>query len=513
MKDFNYQASLDNDDRIAAGSIKITDFEKLVGAKAAGSIEVLDYEELIGLKASGTITITAYASLSGKTFTIGGEVLTEGVDFTAGVSNDATATSLAAAIHALTDVTASAVGPLITIEAAVAGRDGNSIGLVSNAAAGYTFSENNRLMGGIDHATITVGEDELVQGTDFTAETSNAATATNIAAAIDLLADFTGAVDGVNDALVVIEAAAVGVAGNVTVSATWDNDAIDALTVTTMTGGVDQGTVTFGTTVLTQGTDFNAATTNAATATSLTAALTAIEGYTATVDLVDNTLINIVADAAGGDGNVTVSTNASDSMTVVEMTGGADYFYSDVFEYDQEDNKAITVDVEVTLLDEGASLQAWLEVSADKQNWETVYQFDTISAAGTESKSTKEIRNFARIKMLPASGDATVEIRGVTSMSGDDGGEVKELVDGRTAIAVTGIAVPISTTSLNMEEVDITAVADVRIGGADVSVTEGSETGTMLYTGSTKTFKNINLKDIYINGTAGNAVTYSGTKV
>lgn len=62
-----------------------------------------------------TLTVVSYAGLAGDTVTIGTTTLTAGVEWTAGTSNDATATSLAAAIDALSGVAASAVGPLITV--------------------------------------------------------------------------------------------------------------------------------------------------------------------------------------------------------------------------------------------------------------------------------------------------------------------------------------------------------------------------------------------------------------
>lgn len=70
----------------------------------------------------GTITIVSFAGLAGDTVTIGTSALVAGVNWTAATSNDATATSLAAAIDALTGVAASAVGPLITITSTIGAR-------------------------------------------------------------------------------------------------------------------------------------------------------------------------------------------------------------------------------------------------------------------------------------------------------------------------------------------------------------------------------------------------------
>lgn len=101
----------------------------------------------VGKKASGTATIVNYAGLTGDTVTVNGTVLTEGVDWTAATSNDATATSLASAINALANVSASAVGAVVTIIADSYGTSGNSIGLSTSGGADLTVSGAN-LTGG-----------------------------------------------------------------------------------------------------------------------------------------------------------------------------------------------------------------------------------------------------------------------------------------------------------------------------------------------------------------------------
>lgn len=62
---------------------------------------------LLGTPATGTITVVDYTALVGKTVTVAGQVLTEGVEWEAAVSNHATALSIAAAINALVEVSAS----------------------------------------------------------------------------------------------------------------------------------------------------------------------------------------------------------------------------------------------------------------------------------------------------------------------------------------------------------------------------------------------------------------------
>lgn len=99
-------------------------------------------------QASGTITITDYTELAGKTITVNANVLTEGTDFARGASNNACATALAAAINALANVSATAVGNVITIKADAPGVAGNAYNLLTDATAGITLS-GATLAGGV----------------------------------------------------------------------------------------------------------------------------------------------------------------------------------------------------------------------------------------------------------------------------------------------------------------------------------------------------------------------------
>lgn len=105
----------------------------------------------IGTKATGTVTVVSYTSLSGAVLTINGTVLTEGVDWTASISNASTATSLASAITtatATTLCTAVAVGAAVHITAnAVVG--GNAITLATSDVVNLTLS-GSKLAGEVD---------------------------------------------------------------------------------------------------------------------------------------------------------------------------------------------------------------------------------------------------------------------------------------------------------------------------------------------------------------------------
>jgi len=349
MKDVKSTIVADNADRFAAGSVQVNGFAGLVGVEAEGTITVLDYEQLLGVSAEGDIIVTDWEELAGISITIGEDTIVEGVDFDAETSNNVTATNIAAAIDALAGVASTANTATVNVWASATGRAGNLIGTSTDAVAGLTIAEAH-LLGGKDAATITVGEDELVEGTDFDAETSNNVTATNIAAAIEALAGYTAAAVG---PVVTVTAAAIGEDGNVDISATWDEDEVVAspLTLVSLTGGLEEGVLTFDGTELVQGTDFDAETSDAVTATNLAAAIDGISGYAAEVDGDDDTLVLITADAAGLAGNVVMSSN-SDALTLVQMSGGADYFYSDILSYPSTKASAIIATIKPSEIEE-----------------------------------------------------------------------------------------------------------------------------------------------------------------
>jgi hypothetical protein len=102
--------------------------------------------------ATGSISIDDFSLLAGVTVTIDGTALVEGVDWTASVSNDSTATSLASAITGVASVSATAITNSIAITADATGIAGNNIAMVSSTALGITLSG----------ATLTGGSDGFV---------------------------------------------------------------------------------------------------------------------------------------------------------------------------------------------------------------------------------------------------------------------------------------------------------------------------------------------------------------
>jgi hypothetical protein len=209
---------------------------------------------------SATVTGTSSYSALSRTFsggtsthavlTVAGHALTEGAGWTAATSNNDTATSLASAVNALSEVSATATLAVINVVATPAGVSGNSVTLVTSDAVNLTKS-GATLTGGINAATVTVGATTLVESADFNAITSNDQTATNLATAIDGLA-LVGA--SATLAVVTVTADATDVSGNsialakvgsgVAVSGAFLTGGANGLTTTVSgTGGTAQKTV------------------------------------------------------------------------------------------------------------------------------------------------------------------------------------------------------------------------------------------------------------------------------
>lgn len=201
-------------------------------------------EEVAAVAAIGTITIIDNSLITGDTISIQGNDLVEGVDFTAGGTAADTADSIQTAIEGnLTIsalVTVSVVGNIITLTAVTAGVAGNALTLAytdSGSGVAVTLS-GATLAGGVDLIpaadisnlqlyvrdyrqgpvlnpddfgtaavisvddnslitgdTVTIGTVALVEGVDFTAGGSAAATAAAIKAAIDGNATLAAIVD------------------------------------------------------------------------------------------------------------------------------------------------------------------------------------------------------------------------------------------------------------------------------------------------------------------------------
>ena len=109
------------------------------------------------------------------------------------------------------------------------------------------------------------------------------------------------------------------------------------------------------------------------------------------------------------------------------------------------------------------------------------------------------------------------EISLLTSIAADIsalGGIQNTLIAGQKAIATTGTAIQLSTGAL-VNGVTITAninnAAPMTVGPTGVNNTQtGSGNGYILQPGASMSFSISNLSPIYLNGTAGDFVSYTG---
>lgn len=106
-------------------------------------------DSAVDQRARGTITVLDYTKLTGKTITVNATTITEGVNFTAATSNDATATSIATAVDGIALVNAAAVGAVVTVIADASGVTANSYALTTNAAADGLTVSGATLAGGV----------------------------------------------------------------------------------------------------------------------------------------------------------------------------------------------------------------------------------------------------------------------------------------------------------------------------------------------------------------------------
>jgi hypothetical protein len=281
----------------------------------SGNSKQLACSEATGATVSGA---TLSGGVAGSTLVVDGNTFTC-VSETPGAAEFTTITQLEVLVEAVAGVNSSENGTVISVEAAAAGTAGNSITL-AKTGNGLTLS-GATLSGGRDQLVITIGSDTLTQGTDFTAETSNIATAANIAAAAEALADYTAVQ---SNATVTVTTVAQGDS-----ALTFTSNNASAATVTVggvLTGGEDNLTLTLNGTTLVAGTTFTPAISNDYTARVIRDAINAAAlGVTASV--ADNAaVITLTYGSTGTGGNsFTLATNDADSATVsgATLSGGA----------------------------------------------------------------------------------------------------------------------------------------------------------------------------------------------
>lgn len=156
------------------------------GAQSTGSITVLNFAALSSAAASNNLTVVTNTGLGGALVTLPGYTFREGVDWKAGATTALTAESLRAALARVPYLSVSRVGSVV-YTTATAGSYNNSLQLVSSTPTALTAAAAF-FSGGRDNASVSINGVVLLQGRDFTAATSNAATATSIKNAINAAA-------------------------------------------------------------------------------------------------------------------------------------------------------------------------------------------------------------------------------------------------------------------------------------------------------------------------------------
>lgn len=211
------------------------------GSKSNNTITVSDFAELAAKRASVTITVSSNGAtaLDGAVVTLNGVSFTEGVDWQIDSSSITTAKNISDAItahpsfistHTLTDTA------VVTASAAEVGRFANGwTATVSTTALTLSASV---FSAGRDNAYITIADGTnaitLTQGTDWTAATSDNATAVSLKDAINA-----------NSTLSAIIVASTGGTSSGIVYATSTTNGINAYFISTSTSSLAVGTPHF----------------------------------------------------------------------------------------------------------------------------------------------------------------------------------------------------------------------------------------------------------------------------
>ena len=246
--------------------------------------------------------------------------------------------------------------------------------------------------------TVNVNGTDLVEGVDWTAATSNDATATSLATAIDLIS---GVGASATTDTVTVTASVAGTAGNSIVMTT--TDAVNTvLSGATLSGGQAAGTFTIGSDTITEGTDFNAETDDDTTATNIA---TAIDGLTGVNASATGSVVTIFADAPGTAGNakaLTTNTAAASTLSGATLLGGVAETFTDVFDYSSVDN---VTNVETTrVIDNIAGTTPTVDItpqfSYDKVDWfDSSTVFTQATADGNETKELNTTAMYMRFKI------------------------------------------------------------------------------------------------------------------
>jgi len=402
LNSFSFTAS-DIEQR-ARVNLTVADFALSHLTSATNTITVSDWLSTKEAQASIAITVVDYESITaGAKVTVDSNELVEGVDWTAGVSNDDTATSLASAIAGLAGFGATSAGNIVTVTVDTAGTAGNAKEASSDDAF-VTVANGGDFSGGLNNATIVVDGTTITQGTEWNSVTSNNATATAIAVAITALAGYSAvAVDNI----VTITADTPGASANT-----------DTLTVggvgltaggAVFSGGIDASTITVDGNTIAESTDWDSETDNDTTATNIAVAISAIAGYEAVA--VDN-VVTVFYETPGTSGNGKAISKTGGGLTLSAETltlGGVSY--TDVWDYSTSQVGSIEVSLNASQIDgSGANLSVQHQYSYDNVNWLDGYTFKTLTTEGVENATLNTVGRYSRFKLTIGGTNPVVDV-------------------------------------------------------------------------------------------------------
>lgn len=209
------------------------------GVKSTGSITIVSFTALAQNAATFQLTVaSASTAVSLAKIVVNGEQFQEGTNgqWLKNSSTATTATNIATALNASSQIDCAAANNVVYCTATVVGYYPNSWSVTSSTVAITATS----VSGGRPNATLVIKDQMLVQGTHFTAATSTTATASSICAAIkgnsSLTPYVTCSTAAAPGGYVVLTASNVGTDVN---SYTTLSSTPAAMTITAFTGGTD----------------------------------------------------------------------------------------------------------------------------------------------------------------------------------------------------------------------------------------------------------------------------------
>lgn len=276
-----YSAATFNDGTASTGSITVSSYTALHGLPGTNTLTVVSGKNgaQAAAKATDTLTVASntVSALAGSSFTLNGKKIYFGQDYFIGVSSQSTATSMANAVNAVTNFSATASLGVVTITAPNVGTAGNSFTLVSSTPAAVSVG-SAKFTGGQDAVNFKLNGKILTNGTDW----FTGASSTNTAASIVTAATGNGFTATASSNVVTISCASSGTFCN---SYTLTSSSAAALLAgaATFSGGVNNAVLSIKGINLVEGTDFNAVTSSATTANNIATAINANSALSAII--------------------------------------------------------------------------------------------------------------------------------------------------------------------------------------------------------------------------------------